>query len=119
MLPGNRLDHSRLIRDCDQALRRHGLVPEHAPLASTHLELIEYAYPVPTLDRDAALAEVVPWMEARGIYPRGRFGTWRYEIGNMDHAVKMGIDIARRLVGGTTELLTPAHGAVTVAGGRA
>lgn len=119
MLPGTRLDHRRLIRDCDQALRRHGLVPEHAPLASTHLELIEYAYPVPTLDRDAALAEVVPWMEARGIYPRGRFGTWRYEIGNMDHAVKMGIDIARRLVGGTPELLTPAHGAVTVAGGRA
>jgi protoporphyrinogen oxidase len=120
MLPDTRLDHRRLIRACDQALRRHGLVPEHAPLASTHLELIEYAYPVPTRDRDAALAEVVPWMEDHRIYPRGRFGTWRYEIGNMDHAVKMGIDIARRLVGGTTEeLLTPARRAVTAAGGRA
>ncbi|MEU3282498.1 protoporphyrinogen/coproporphyrinogen oxidase [Streptomyces antibioticus] len=120
MLPGTRLDYHRLIGDCDQALRRHGLVPEHAPLASAHLELIEYAYPVPTLDRDAALAEVVPWLEAHGIYPRGRFGTWRYEIGNMDHAVKMGIDIARRLVNGAAEeLLTPACGAVTLAGGRA
>ncbi|WP_200259825.1 FAD-dependent oxidoreductase [Streptomyces sp. HSG2] len=120
MLPGTRLDYSRLIRACDQALRRHGLVPEHAPLASTHLELIEHAYPVPTLDRDEALAAVVPWLQAHGIYPRGRFGTWRYEIGNMDHAVKMGIDIARRLVNGTTEeLLTPADGAVAVAGGRA
>ncbi|MEU8543048.1 FAD-dependent oxidoreductase [Streptomyces sp. NPDC048717] len=115
--PDTRLDHDRLIHDCDQALRRHGLVPEHAPLASSHLELIEYAYPVPTLDRDAALAEVVPWLEERGIYPRGRFGTWRYEIGNMDHAVKMGIDIARRLFDGTPEeLLGRARGVVTAGG---
>ncbi len=93
VLPGTRVDQHALIRDCDQALRQHGLVPEQAPLASAQVELIPYAYPVPTLDRDAALAEVVPWMEAHGIHPRGRFGTWRYEIGNMDHAVKMGIDI--------------------------
>ncbi|GAA0914572.1 protoporphyrinogen/coproporphyrinogen oxidase [Streptomyces thermoalcalitolerans] len=120
VLPGTRLDVRRLIGDCDQAVRRHGLVPEHAPLASAHLELIEYAYPVPTLDRDTALAAIVPWLEARGIYPRGRFGTWRYEIGNMDHAVKMGIDIARRLVNGTTEeLLIPASAAMAATGGRA
>ncbi|MER6106369.1 FAD-dependent oxidoreductase [Streptomyces sp. NPDC001832] len=119
MLPGTRLDYSRLISACDQALRRHGLVAEHAPLVSAHLEPIEHAYPVPALDRDAALAEVVPWLEARGIYPRGRFGTWRYEIGNMDHAVKMGIDIAHRLVNGITEeLLTPVSGAVVAAGGQ-
>ncbi|GAB7109563.1 FAD-dependent oxidoreductase [Streptomyces phaeofaciens JCM 4814] len=113
MLPRTRLDFRRLISTCDQSVRRQGLVPEHAPLASAHLELIEYAYPVPTVDRDAALAEVVPWLEARRIYPRGRFGTWRYEIGNMDHAVKMGLDIARRLVNGTVEgLLPPASVAV-------
>ncbi|MEU2086641.1 FAD-dependent oxidoreductase [Streptomyces albus] len=119
LLPGTRLHSPRLIRACDQALRRHGLVPDHAPLASTHLELIEYAYPIPTRDRDAALAEVVPWMEAHGIYPRGRFGTWRYEIGNMDHAVKMGLDIARRLVHGSAEeLLTASCTAAAATGGR-
>jgi UDP-galactopyranose mutase len=60
---------------------------------------------VPTLGRDAALAVIQPWLDARGIYARGRFGTWRYEIGNMDHAVKMGIDVARRIVSGTPEEL--------------
>jgi hypothetical protein len=60
---------------------------------------------VPTLTRDRALATIQPWLEERRIYSRGRFGSWRYEIGNMDHAVKMGIDVARRLVEGTPEEL--------------
>ncbi|MEU9429056.1 FAD-dependent oxidoreductase [Streptomyces sp. NPDC048342] len=110
---GQSLDHHALVRSCDQALRRHGLVPEHTPLASTHVEVIPYAYPVPTMGRDEVLAQVVPWMEAHGIYPRGRFGTWRYEIGNMDHAVKMGIDVARRLLNGTREELLASAPALT------
>jgi len=117
--PGSQPDYPGLIHDRDRALRRHGLVPEHAPVASAHLEVIPYAYPVPTLDRDLALNEVMPWMQSKGIYPRGRFGTWRYEIGNMDHAVKMGTDIARYLVEGTTEeLLTTASGVRTAARSR-
>ncbi|WP_246214226.1 protoporphyrinogen/coproporphyrinogen oxidase [Kitasatospora viridis] len=103
--PGKALDEQALVHSCDQALRRHGLVPERAPLVSAHIEVIPYAYPVPTLGRDEVLAQVVPWFEKQGVYPRGRFGTWRYEIGNMDHAVKMGIDIAHRLAAGTPEEL--------------
>jgi predicted ABC-type sugar transport system permease subunit len=53
---------------------------------------------VPTLERDAALGVIQPWLAQQDVFSRGRFGSWRYEIGNMDHAVKMGIDIARRLV---------------------
>jgi protoporphyrinogen oxidase len=86
-----------------QSLRDVGLVPEDAPVESTHVEHIPYAYPVPTLGRDAALAVIQPWLMANDIYARGRFGAWRYELGNMDHAVKMGVDVARRLVAGTPE----------------
>jgi predicted NAD/FAD-dependent oxidoreductase len=52
-----------------------------------------------------ALETIQPWLMERGIYSRGRFGSWRYEIGNMDHAVKMGVDAARRLVRGDEEEL--------------
>jgi UDP-galactopyranose mutase len=98
-----RLD--RLGDEVVDALRRTGLVADDAAIASLHVEELPYAYPVPTLGRDAALAVIQPWLDARGIYARGRFGTWRYEIGNMDHAVKMGIDVARRIVSGTPEEL--------------
>jgi protoporphyrinogen oxidase len=82
-----------------------GLLDEDVPIASVHTIEVEYAYPIPTLDRDAALAVIQPWLMEHDIYSRGRFGSWRYEIGNMDHAAKMGIDIARLLVEGRPEAL--------------
>ncbi len=85
-------------------LRRVGLAAPDAAVASVHTEEIPYAYPVPTLERDGALAVIQPWLEDHDILSRGRFGTWRYELGNMDHAVKMGIDAARRLVRDTPEV---------------
>jgi len=51
---------------------------------------------------------IQPWLMAQGIYSRGRFGSWRYENGNMDHATKMGIDLARRLTEGRPESLRAA-----------
>jgi hypothetical protein len=68
-----------------------------------HLEDLGYAYPVPTVKRDSALATIQPWLMKHDILSRGRFGSWKYEIGNMDHAVKMGVDAARRMVKGTPE----------------
>jgi UDP-galactopyranose mutase len=89
----------------EAALRSAGVIGGRPAVASIHVEDIPYAYPVPTVGRDAALAAIQPWLMERSIYSRGRFGAWRYEAGNMDHAVKMGIDVARRLVGDGAEEL--------------
>jgi protoporphyrinogen oxidase len=89
----------------EEGLRRAGVVAGSPPVVSAHVEDIEYAYPVPTLERDQALELIQPWLMERRVFSRGRFGAWRYEIGNMDHAVKMGIDAARRLVRGDEEEL--------------
>jgi hypothetical protein len=59
---------------------------------------VPYAYPVPTLTRDAALKTIQPELEKLDIYSRGRFGAWRYEIGNMDHSLMMGVNIIERLL---------------------
>ncbi len=94
-----------LGEEVESALRSTGVVAGRPEVASLHVEEVPYAYPVPTLGRDAALERVLPWLEERRIHSRGRFGTWRYEVGNMDHAVKMGTDVARRIVNGDPEEL--------------
>jgi protoporphyrinogen oxidase len=96
-----------LAERVEAALRSTGVVAGEPPVASLHVDEVAYAYPVPTRDRDAALAVVLPWLDERGIFSRGRFGTWRYEVGNMDHAVKMGVDVARRIATGAREELLP------------
>ncbi len=62
-------------------------------IASTYLIDVDYSYPVPTVDRNAALATIQPFMMEHDIYSRGRFGAWEYEIGNMDHSVMQGVEL--------------------------
>jgi UDP-galactopyranose mutase len=95
-------DLERLV---ELGLRRAGVVEGSPAVVSTHVEDLPYAYPVPTLGRDSALDTIQPWLMDHRIYSRGRFGAWRYEIGNMDHAVNMGTDVARHLVLGAAEQL--------------
>ena len=72
-------------------------------ILSRELRHVPYSYPVPTLGRDAALEIVQPWLMERDVYSRGRFGAWRYEIGNTDHSVMMGVELADHLVSGAPE----------------
>ena len=48
-------------------------------------------------------ATIQPWLIEHGIYSRGRFGAWRYEIGNTDHSVMQGVELAEFIVLGTPE----------------
>ena len=72
-------------------------------VVDTHLIVRERTYPIPSLRRDEALDVLQPWLESIGILSRGRFGAWKYEIGNMDHAVQMGVEAVERLVHGRAE----------------
>jgi protoporphyrinogen oxidase len=92
-------DQALLVSQVDGWIRRLGLVPVDAAIASAHVDDIPYAYPIPTIGRDQALAVIEPWLKRQRVLARGRFGSWRYEHGNMDHAVKMGIDAARQIRG--------------------
>src|SRR5262249_32308597 len=73
-------------------------------IVDTHLIVRDYTYPIPSVRRDDALSVLQPYLESRDIYSRGRFGSWKYEIGNMDHAVQMGAEVVDRLLLGKPEL---------------
>ena len=86
-------------------------------IVSRQLLRVPYSYPVPTVGRDAALAVIQPWLDEHSIYSRGRFGAWRYEIGNTDHSVMMGVEVIDRILNGlpeTTWALLPGEEARSV-----
>jgi protoporphyrinogen oxidase len=99
------VERAGLEERVETGLRDVRLVTNNPPVASVHVEQLEYAYPIPTLGRDEALGTIQPWLMRHGIFSRGRFGSWRYEMGNMDHAVKMGVDVAQKIVDGAEEKL--------------
>jgi protoporphyrinogen oxidase len=72
-------------------------------IVSRYSRAVAYSYPIPTLGRDRALGILQPALMQRGIYSRGRFGAWRYEIGNMDHSVMMGVEAVNHIVAGEKE----------------
>lgn len=82
-------DHKALA-DCCAAL--HSLGADLDRLVSTWTRTVAMGYPVPTLGRDALLAEIDTELTSKHIRSRGRFGGWRYESCNQDYSFMQGIE---------------------------
>src|SRR5262249_20220219 len=48
-------------------------------------------------ERDEILATAIPFLESHGVYSRGRFGMWKYEVSNTDHTLMQGVELINRL----------------------
>jgi len=103
--PYKPVDKSRIIEDTIQGLVSAGMITEEerSRVVSRYLIDIPYSYPVPTIDRDRALGIIQPYLESKGVYSRGRFGAWKYEVGNMDHSFMQGVEAAERILTGRDE----------------
>lgn len=94
------VDGAGIVQETIEGLIAAGLITREdtADIVSTWCHHAEYSYPVPTVDRDQVLTEVIPWLESRGVYSRGRFGMWKYEVSNTDHALMQGVELVNRLL---------------------
>jgi len=82
------------------------LVDDRAHVHHTWHRRLERGYPIPSLNRDRALATIQPALEARQVLSRGRFGAWKYEVSNQDHSFAQGVEaVDRWLRGGEEETL--------------
>ena len=80
------------------------LQPSDVPLIETvFLIHAGHSYPIPSVDRNPALETIHAYLEPRGIFSRGRFGSWKYEIGNQDHSLMQGVELVDRWIDGTEE----------------
>ncbi len=81
-----------------------GLIEDRGQIHHVWTTRVERAYPTPALGRDEALRVILPALERRGIYSRGRFGAWKYEVANLDHCYMQGVEAVNRLLCGSPEL---------------
>jgi protoporphyrinogen oxidase len=101
--PSRRRDHEQVRADCLDAVLATFQIPRSA-VVSQWSRSLPRGYPVPTMRRDHVLAAVQPTLRSHGIISRGRFGGWRYEVSNQDHAFMQGVEAIDHLLTGAPEV---------------
>ena len=93
-----------LLSDSIQGLVNTGMLNPTDEIVSTYHRRFDHGYPTPSLEREGVLNVLLPKLLEKGIYSRGRFGSWRYEVGNQDHSFMLGVEAADNIVNGAAEL---------------
>ncbi|WP_052269419.1 protoporphyrinogen/coproporphyrinogen oxidase [Geobacter anodireducens] len=103
--PHKPVNRAEIVETTIQGLINAGMLAEseRERIISRYVIDIPYSYPVPTVGRDEALAVINPFLESQGVYARGRFGAWKYEVGNMDHSFMQGVEVVDRILNGADE----------------
>jgi protoporphyrinogen oxidase len=102
--PRKPVDHASLCDDVISGALNTRLIADRGDIVSVWSYRAPYGYPTPGLHRDAALSELIPEFERWGVYSRGRFGMWKYEVSNQDHCFMQGVEVIERLFNGRPEL---------------
>lgn len=99
------VDGAKIVDDTIKGLINSGLIKEEdqRDIVDTWLFDAKYSYPTPSVERDSILAQAIPFLEKNGIYSRGRFGIWKYEVSNTDHSLMQGVELVNRLMLGEPE----------------
>lgn len=98
------VNHETLLQDVIQGALDTHLIERREDVVSTWSYRAEYGYPTPGLHRDEVLAILLPFFEENGIYSRGRFGLWKYEVSNQDHSFMQGVEVVEHLCHGREEI---------------
>jgi protoporphyrinogen oxidase len=91
-----------LIDDVMIALRSCRLIDPSHVISRWHRRL-EHGYPTPWIGRNAVLNDADRALRSCGIFSRGRFGAWKYEVSNQDHSFMQGVEVVDHVLLGTDE----------------
>jgi len=99
-VPESRTELRNVVLD---GLRRSGMLPADATVVSVWDKRLEYGYPVPYVERNMHMHAADKELRKLGIWSRGRFGSWKYEVGNQDHSCFLGVDAVDSMLFGGNE----------------
>jgi protoporphyrinogen oxidase len=97
------VDHATLKEDVIAALQEIKIIDDHK-IVSTWQTRLEHGYPTPFLGRDQIIEPLNNKLTEHGIFSRGRFGAWKYEVSNQDHSFMQGVEAIDHILFGTEEL---------------
>lgn len=101
--PAKPVGGEKLTDSVVEGLLNTHMIETRSEIADVWHYRTERGYPTPSLRRDEALDRLLPALELYGIFSRGRFGAWKYEVGNQDHSLMQGVEIADRLASSAEE----------------
>lgn len=102
--PKKPVDQETLVEETIRGALNTKLIEDRDQIASTFRIRLPHGYPTPFIGRDAILHRVLPALEARDVYSRGRFGAWKYEVSNQDHSLMMGVEAVDHILADAREL---------------
>ena len=91
------MDITHLVQETLQGCINVDLLKPEDEIVSIYQRKFDRGYPVPTLERNSVLEKLLPRLKEKGIYSRGRFGSWKYEVGNQGNSPTL--DCSRRSLG--------------------
>lgn len=98
------VDEKNLVRDSIQGLLNTEMLKPTDEIVSTYHRKFDFGYPTPSLERDGVLKQLLPALQDKGIFSRGRFGAYKYEVANQDHSFMQGVEAADAVAHGGIEL---------------
>eukprot|EP00759_Apiculatamorpha_spiralis_P042029 PhF_6_TR40377/c0_g1_i2/m.60126 len=101
------VNHATVVEDCLKGCIATGMVKPEDEIVSKWHRCLYKGYPTPFLGRNELLAQAHAELAKYNILSRGRFGGWKYEVGNQDHSMMQGVEGVDFIVDGTPEVTYP------------
>eukprot|EP00605_Chrysophyceae_sp_TOSAG23-4_P000549 GSChrysophyteH1.ASY1.ANO1.619.1 assembled CDS len=111
------VNQSTIVEETIQGAINTAMISSTDEIVSIYYRRLEHGYPTPCLQRDGVLSEALPMLKSKGIWSRGRFGSYKYEVANQDHSCMIGVEAVDNMLFGAKEF-TLHHPALTNEGGK-
>jgi len=92
-----KLTINKVESDAKRFLKDFDLIKSEKDIMNVWKKRVPYFYPIPTIGLQDVLYKIQKYLLKHDIFSRGRFGNWRYEIGNMDHSFMLGVDAVNHI----------------------
>ncbi|KAJ3167417.1 hypothetical protein HDU88_002339 [Geranomyces variabilis] len=92
------VNRATLVEDTIKGAVATSLLQPDDEIVSIYHRIFDLGYPTPDLNREKHLTKLLPALQKLDIWSRGRFGSWRYEVGNQDHSFMLGVEAIDNII---------------------